>query len=279
MLPYDRYETVVKTLQARIAEDIIRNRTKSRFIRTSIGTYFLRDLLERSTIFGAIKLRRPRAARVKPEHPYRVLYLPEEIAKSHRKPRKWENAEAALLSGQYFYQLEAPDSFVPVVTSVALSWRDQTFVYTVGSHTHFTQVAGQRSFHIRKFLDEFDLDLFETDGTGATSSSARTLLPVLVDGRRSRLEGGKLDKPEQLQFFQVSGLLDAKRAYYSHEIKCFILSSNADVSIMYSCLPETVRRMEHNATDWVPTKLLPKVITDPESLYILNPSARDMSVT
>lgn len=43
-LPFESYQTIVKTLQARISEDIAGQRNKSRFVRTGIGRYFLRRL-------------------------------------------------------------------------------------------------------------------------------------------------------------------------------------------------------------------------------------------
>lgn len=55
VMPYENYDTVVKTLQARISEDIARYRKKSRFLRTGIGIYFLRRLAVQNTVFGEIK--------------------------------------------------------------------------------------------------------------------------------------------------------------------------------------------------------------------------------
>jgi hypothetical protein len=269
LLPYEKYGTVVKTLQARIAEDIARNRSRSRFVRTGIGTYFLRDLAEKSTIFGHVKWNTPRAAREKPEHPHRILFVPIGHAPDRPAAMSWSLAEKTLLSGQYFYQFEAPRGFVPVVTSVSLRWREMTLVYTVGVHTHFTDLIGKRTSQFRKFLDEYDLDLFETDGTGATSCAARTLLPVIADGRRTRLEGGKLTHPERLQFCQVAEMLEDTKAFFSHELSRFVLSAIVDISNLYSATPETVRRLEHNETEWVPTSLLPRVVTDNDGTYAL----------
>jgi hypothetical protein len=269
VLPFDRYGTIVKTLQARIAEDIAKHRTRSRFVRTSIGTYFLRDFLDQSTIFGRVNMRIPRLARAKPEHPHRILFLPDASLIDQTNINEWSVVESLLLHGQYFYQFEAPKKSIPIVTSIILRWRGLTLTYTVGVHTHFTKLVGRRSFMIRKFLDEFDLDLFETDGTGATSSSARTLLPVLNDGRRSRLEAGKLTEPEKLQFFQVSEMLQEKRASYCEFTNTFIISSVVDVSSLYNSIPQTIRRLELNSAGWLPNILLSEAITDEESLRLL----------
>ena len=72
MFPYKSYDTIVKTLQARIAEDIARYRNRSRFIRTGIGTYFLRTLVGKPTIYGEVRWSAARAPREKPEHPHEL---------------------------------------------------------------------------------------------------------------------------------------------------------------------------------------------------------------
>lgn len=64
--PHLAGETMEKTLQARIAEDIVAKRSRSRFYRTSIGKYFLRRLSEDGVLpknarsaFEALPRRRP----------------------------------------------------------------------------------------------------------------------------------------------------------------------------------------------------------------------------
>tara|TARA_R110001599_G_scaffold119825_2_gene290600 strand:- start:2477 stop:3418 length:942 start_codon:yes stop_codon:yes gene_type:complete len=269
-LPYGSYGTIVKTLQARIAEDIAKNRRKSRFLRTGIGTYFLQSLAEQHTIYGKIKWTGSRAARTKPEHPHRILTVPRQRIPSDLFREGWEEVADILAQGIYAYQSEIEPDHVSVVTGVVLSWRSNMLTYQLGVHTHFENMVGQRTAIFRKFLDEFDLDLFETDGTGATSSTARTILPVLSNGRRARLESGKLTETEQLQFFQVAEHLTGKSALWSEKMDCLVLLSIADISEIFPTRPETKRRLEQNDATWVKDTNAYSVINEDDSIRLIS---------
>lgn len=262
MLPYQSYDTVVKTLQARIAEDIARNRTRSRFIRTGIGTYFLRNLLGKPTIFGEVRWSKDRAPREKPEHPHRILTVPRNAVSRSRQYLGWEEPSRLLEQGVYDYQSEIRQDHVPVVTAVALKWRAEVYSFNVGVHTHFNELSGKSSILLRKFLDEFDLDLFETDGTGATSSSIRAAFPVIAEGRRARLEAGKLTRHEKLHFYQVANLLSNKSSAFSAATDCFLLVSTIDLSSLYDHPPRTHRRLELNQAEWKHAYRLKGVLND-----------------
>lgn len=262
MLPYQSYETVVKTLQARIAEDIARNRTRSRFIRTGIGTYFLRNLVGKPTIFGEVRWSKDRAPREKPEHPHRILTVPRSAVGRLRQHLGWEEPKRLLEQGIYDYQSEIRQDHVPVVTAVALRWREEIYSFNVGVHTHFEGISGRSSILLRKFLDEFDLDLFETDGTGATSSSIRAAFPVIAEGRRTRLETGKLTRHEKLHFYQVANLLSRMSSTFSAATDCFLLVSTIDLSSLYDRSPRTHRRLELNQAEWKHANFLMGTLTD-----------------
>ena len=262
LLPYQRYETIVKTLQARISEDIAQNKTRSRFIRTGIGTYFLRNLVGKPTIFGEVRWLKDRAPREKPDHPHRILTVPRNVVGRSRQHLGWEEAARLLEHGIYDYQSEIKHEHVPVVTAVALKWREEFYSFNVGVHTHFEGVSGRTSILLRKFLDEFDLDLFETDGTGATSSSIRAAFPVIAEGRRARLETGKLTRHEKLHFYQVANLLSCKSSVFSEATDCVLLISTIDLSSLYDRPPRTHRRLELNQAKWKPAYLLEETLTD-----------------
>lgn len=265
-LPYGSYDTIVKTLQARIAEDIAKNRRKSRFLRTGIGTYFLQSLADQDTMYGKVKWTGPRAARSKPEHPHRILTVPKRKIPSDLFLRGWDNVADILAKGSYAYQGEIEPDHASVVTGVVLSWRSTMLTYQLGVHTHFEKVVGKRSAILRKFLDEFDLDLFETDGTGATSSTARTILPILANGRRARLESGKLTVTERLQFFQVAEHLNGKSALWSEKTGSLVLLSVVDLSNIFPTRPDIKRRLEQNDVTWVKDTDAYSVLTEGDSI-------------
>jgi len=61
IVPRDLYgKTQHKTLQARIAEDILRNRGRSEFVRTERGRFFLRSLLADASMSRRFKGEYPR---------------------------------------------------------------------------------------------------------------------------------------------------------------------------------------------------------------------------
>jgi hypothetical protein len=249
-LPYESYQTIVKTLQARLAEDISSNRANSRFVRTGIGRYYLRRLTSKSSVFGPIKWSHPRKPRRKPDHPNRILTVPREMAPRSGVVRAWNDVQSLLEAGRYDYQSEILADYIPVVCAVSLVWRKQIFSFKIGIHTHFTKLSGMQTVLIRKFLDEFDLDLFESDGTGATSATARAALPTLNKGPRARLENGKLSREEYLSFYQIADLLRYRAAYASDVSAALMMCSTIDLSEVYSSPPETQRRLEINASSW-----------------------------
>ncbi|UWQ95481.1 hypothetical protein K3728_17700 [Rhodobacteraceae bacterium M385] len=266
-LPFDSYNTIVKTLQARIAEDIAKHRNKSRFVRMGIGVYFLRRLAREDRPIGFKPWLNPHYSRKKPEHPHRILTVPRELVSSQYESSSWRNVKEILKKGKYDYQSEIESDYLPVVTGVALRWRSQYLFFRVGVHTHFRSLTGSHSILLRKYVDEFDLDLFETDGTGATSSTARAALPVLAPGRRSRLENGRLRESERVRFYQVADLLKAQTVTFSGSTSSLVLISTMDLSTVYAHVPKTQRRLEINHADWITAQKLVSVELEADSSW------------
>lgn len=266
-LPYDSYNTIVKTLQARIAEDIAKHRNKSRFFRMGIGVYFLRRLAGEDRRIGYKPWLKPHYSRKKPEHPHRILTVPRDLVSSHYKSSGWRGVTEILKLGKYDYQSEIESDYLPVVTGVALRWRLQHLFFRVGVHTHFGSLTGFHSILLRKYVDEFDLDLFETDGTGATSSTARAALPVLAAGRRSRLENGRLRESEWVRFYEVADLLKDQLVTFSRSTGSLTLTSTIDLTSVYAHLPRTQRRLEVNHAQWAAAQGLDTVELEADSSW------------
>lgn len=269
-LPFDSYNTIVKTLQARIAEDIAKYRNKSRFVRMGIGVYFLRRLAGEDGRIGFKPWLKPYYTRKKPEHPHRILTVPRELVSNQYESSGWRSVYEILKKGKYDYQSEIESDYLPVVTGVTLRWRSQHLFFRVGVHTHFRSLTGCHSILLRKYVDEFDLDLFETDGTGATSSTARAALPILAPGRRSRLENGRLRESERVRFYQVADLLKNKMATFSRGTGSLTLISTIDLSTVYAYLPKTQRRLEINDADWIAEQKLASIELEADSSWHVN---------
>ena len=269
-LPFDSYHTIVKTLQARIAEDIAKYRNKSRFVRMGIGVYFLRRLAGEDGRIGFKPWLKPYYTRKKPEHPHRILTVPRELVSNQYVSSGWRSVYEILKKGKYDYQSEIESDYLPVVTGVTLRWRSQHLFFRVGVHTHFRSLTGCHSILLRKYVDEFDLDLFETDGTGATSSTARAALPILTPGRRSRLENGRLRESERVRFYQVADLLKNKMVTFSRGTGSLTLISTIDLGTVYASLPKTQRRLEINDADWIAAQKLASVELEADSSWHVN---------
>ncbi len=269
-LPFDSYHTIVKTLQARIAEDIAKYRNKSRFVRMGIGVYFLRRLAGEDGRIGFKPWLKPYYTRKKPEHPHRILTVPRELVSNQYVSSGWRSVYEILKKGKYDYQSEIESDYLPVVTGVTLRWRSQHLFFRVGVHTHFRSLTGCHSILLRKYVDEFDLDLFETDGTGATSSTARAALPILAPGRRSRLENGRLRESERVRFYQVADLLKNKMVTFSRGTGSLTLISTIDLGTVYASLPKTQRRLEINDADWIAAQKLASVELEADSSWHVN---------
>jgi len=263
-LPYESYNTIVKTLQARIAEDIAKHRTKSRFVRMGIGVYYLSRLADSRQIAYKSWLK-PHYSRKKPDHPHRILTVPRKLVSKAYLEKGWRNVTGILRQGKYDYQSEIERDYLPVITAVALRWQLYHLYFRVGVHTHFTNLTGSHSFLLRKYVDEFDLDLFETDGTGATSSTARAALPVLAPGRRSRLENGRLRESERVRFYQVADLLENQMVTLSPSTDSLTLISTIDLTSAYAHLPRIQRRLEVNDADWIIAQKLDTVELEADS--------------
>lgn len=249
-LPYERYQTIVKTLQARITESISTHRNRSRFLRVAPGKYFLRRLAESDSLYSKKNWIESNTPRRKAEHPHRILTVPCRAFSAQLVDGNWDTISKLMELGVYDYQSEIKEGYIPVVTCVALYWRQQFYTFQVGVHTHFDSLSGKRSVFLRKFLDEYDLDLFETDGSGATSSSVRAVLPAIAKGRRSRLEHGKLNKYEELRFYEASELLAGQCSFISDDRESVIFASLLDLSTVCRDKPETYRRLEMNDARW-----------------------------
>ncbi|MGJ8530151.1 hypothetical protein [Maritalea sp.] len=265
-LPYESYNTIVKTLQARIAEDIAKHRTKSRFVRLGIGVYFLSRLVDSRQTSHKSWLK-SHYSRKKPDHPHRILTVPRKLVSRQYREKGWRSVTEILKQGKYDYQSEIEQDYIPVVTGVALQWQLYHLYFRVGVHTHFTDLTGSHSILLRKYVDEFDLDLFETDGTGATSSTARAALPVLAPGRRSRLENGRLRESERVRFYQVADLLKKQMVSLSQSTDSLTLISTIDLSSAYAHLPRIQRRLEVNDANWVIAQKIDTVELEPDSNF------------
>jgi hypothetical protein len=161
--------TMQKTLQARIAEDIFRHRAKSNFYRTSIGTYYLRRLSADDSLPPRLLNEHPTVARRRP-WPDNILHV-QIPALGNLNSSGWQ--KLAELSNQYFPLGDAPADYVPTCTVSILQWRGTFLSHVAGRYSPIYNNEGKRIVGLKRYVDEFDIDLIEEDQAGLRLSSIR----------------------------------------------------------------------------------------------------------
>lgn len=182
MLPeHLRGKTMYKTLQARISEEIVRNRFRSGFYRTNPGTYFLRELAEDPYVGSKVAKEYPSIPRRKPLRRQRVLCV---TRPKHSFDRvklcdlTWLFGEFDSGNSLYMHKLEADRnaSLLQVLTFTVVVKGESVLVHKVGKFTEHTNFRGCSSIGFRSFLSEFDIDLLNDDTVGARRNSSRELI-------------------------------------------------------------------------------------------------------
>jgi hypothetical protein len=170
-------QTMQKTLQARIAEDIFNNRNESIFYRTKLGTYFLRELSGDATLPSKATTefdRRIRVGRV-PRHRLLTTAPPESphrpVVSRDRYPLTAENTD-------YQYIWEISSTYV-VLTMTIVFWRDCVLLHRPGKYSPFYSPDRTLSAGFRRYVDEYDVDLFVDDPTGIRMSAQREYVRVV----------------------------------------------------------------------------------------------------
>lgn len=173
-------DTMHKTLQARIGEEISMNRSKSLFCRTKIGAYFLRSFLDKKRKHDtSLKEFNPKL-RIRPLPNYRILFSSAPI--NGRYIFFQNTTETISLFDQntsYFFLDEAPFDFFKVQTFSIICKNDFAVEYTLGKHSYSEDFIGLPTIGFRRYVDEFDTDLFINDPFGIDLNSARELLRFL----------------------------------------------------------------------------------------------------
>lgn len=173
-------ETMAKTLQARLAEDIFRRRRASQFYRTGLGTYYLRARANDPTLPSHAILEREFERRRRPLPVANILFVANQYG--DRNPLLLTGAPATEFA-------DAPSWYLPfeafredrlAVATFTLVLKDGLYLsHTVGQHSHFPSQVGLRTIGFRRYVDEFDRDLFANDNLGLELSSRREALRIL----------------------------------------------------------------------------------------------------
>jgi hypothetical protein len=174
-------ETMHKTLQARITEDLVTRRGNSEFYRTGPGVYFLRELSDDSTLSANVINEIVSFGRSRPLTRGRVLhYSPICRGNSIDFEDPEHLIDTITRTGKYSYLEHMPPDDIRVGTFSIIRNEDRIFTFTVGKHSSFSELIGKKSVGLRRYIDEFDRDLFSADDFGVDMSAAREVLRNLT---------------------------------------------------------------------------------------------------
>ncbi|RST88464.1 hypothetical protein EJC49_00180 [Aquibium carbonis] len=158
--------TMQKTLQARIAEDIFRRRERSAFYRTSQGVYFLRSMSQEETLPTHVVSEYPIRHRKKKFDRQRILHLSlvPDLNEIHLLNAPID--KLMKLRSEYRYIWQKQDGLFPVLAAPFLIYDGRFLVFENGPFTFFGNIVGLSSILLRRFVDEFDIDLLDFDNIG-----------------------------------------------------------------------------------------------------------------
>lgn len=170
-------ETMHKTLQARIAEEISENKEDSAFYRTAPGMYFLRELASDPTFSYSGVSELEATGRRRPSSTGRVLHLHMIQAANETDWLDTSETLAQLSERGIYAELGgAPRGAIPIATFSILCSNGKYLTHVVGKHSMFPRSVGRLSIGFSRYLDEFDRDLFSSDDLGVDMSAAREIL-------------------------------------------------------------------------------------------------------
>lgn len=174
-----------KTLQARLSEDILRNRGRSLFYRTSPGVFFLRELngIGERRYPEIVARRRARDLRFRD-----VLSISWDNDGSHSKWRNFHDFAKLIVGSQFFYQDYATTDPASIrIWACSVVEREGYFLsYRQGSYRETRDAfLKPRTIGFYAPVVLSDLDLFSLDDGGVTQAALKIAaldLDVSVSG-------------------------------------------------------------------------------------------------
>ena len=172
-------ETMHKTLQARISDDINILKKSSRFYRVGIGQYFLRELATDPTLPYVMRREIVPSGRVRAINTGRLLHC-RRLGVSGNST--WVDPERAIAWVRDWNVFNAssktPDDQLRVGTFSMVTHGGKYFNFELGKFSPFfdSEDEGLRSLGLRRYIDEFDHDIFSESEIGLDFSSTREVV-------------------------------------------------------------------------------------------------------
>jgi HB1/ASXL restriction endonuclease-like protein with HTH domain len=192
LVPPDLYgKTQHKTLQARLAEDILQRRDKSDFVRTAPGRFFLRRLLNDSSIPARHRREFLAPLRADQLRRFHVLCISrDDVFRIQRRDGRFPRFPEISKCGLQYRRLSMVkgDESICYLRIFVLLCRDGQILLHRSPTSFGDPLDGQVSFGLVGFIKREDQSLFSTDPFGVAEAATRTIfeqlrLPVRVLAR------------------------------------------------------------------------------------------------
>lgn len=257
MPPHLHGETQHKTLQARLSEDILHGKERSRFVRTEPGKFFLRSLLTDETIPAEFRQTIKARRRKRELTPDPVLCIAKESLHKlevRNDQDRWTVLEDLRQSGElsYFEFKNRPKGHIPIWCFVMLIREDSVLSYRVGRYrAQDEDLTSKRTVGFPSLVTEDQQTLFNHHDLGITEAGITALA---------------LD----LDFPMGVDVLEAKTSEAASVVE--ISTDDATEAVLLvietgcpSWFEPTTRRLSMNDMKWIPFRVPPNHLDDFDS--------------
>lgn len=247
-------ETQHKTLQARLSEDILHGKERSRFVRTEPGKFFLRSLLSDESIPAEFRTTIKARRRKRELTPDPVLCIAKESL--HKLERQnghapWAIYEHLRETGELSYHevKSRPKDHVPIWCFVMMVRDDSVLSYRVGRYrAHEEELTSKRTVGFTTLVTEAQQTLFNHRDLGIIEAGV-TALALDVD------------------FPMDVEVLEAETSDVSSVVSVMLDDEvEAALLIIETVCPHwfepTTRRLSMNDMKWIPFRVSPNHLED-----------------
>lgn len=247
-------DTQHKTLQARLSEDILHRKDRSRFVRTEPGKFFLRSFLADESIpaeFRRSMIARRRKRELTPDP---VLCIAKESLQklaSGAEEDYHSVLDALRETGElnYFEISKAPDGHVPIWCFVILVREDSVLSYRVGRYrAHDDNAAAKRTVGFTSLVTENQQTLFNRHDLGVVEAGVTALA---ID----------LDFPMDVEVLEAktSEAPTIVEVTTGDDLNAVLLVVETNCPSWFE--PDT-RRLSMNDLQWIPFRVPPNHLDD-----------------
>lgn len=247
-------ETQHKTLQARLSEDILHSKERSRFVRTEPGKFFLRSLLSDQSIPAEFRTTIKARRRKRELTPEPVLCIAKESL--HKLERQDHRAHLTIYedlrdSGELSYHKvkNRPKDYVPIWCFVMMTRDDRVLSYRVGRYrAHEEELTSKRTVGFTTLVTEAQQTLFNHQDLGIIEAGV-TALALDVD----------FPMDVEVLEAETSKVSSVVRVTLDNEVEAALLPIETACPHWFE---PTTRRLSMNDMMWVPFRVPPNHLED-----------------